>query len=120
MTVPAMAGNRGARTRIVRPSPGTSAAPRAANATAMRVRRNDPRTMASNAVRASARIPTERQARRGGAQGPQRPAPGVLRFRLAAPPAVVAEADTELPVGRLSLREKVEVAAAQGDELGGR
>jgi len=59
-------------------------------------------------------------ARRGGAQGPQRPAPGILRFRLAAPPTVVAEPVTELPVCRLSLREKVEIAAAQGDELGGR
>src|SRR5689334_11448510 len=59
-------------------------------------------------------------ARRGGAQGPQRPAPGILRFRLAAPPAVVAEAATELPVCRLCLREEVKVAAAQGDELVGR
>src|SRR2546430_10092896 len=43
-----------------------------------------------------------------------------MRFRRAAPSAVVAEAVTELPVRRLSPPEKVEVAAAQGDELGGR
>ena len=59
-------------------------------------------------------------ARRGGAQGPQRPAPGILRFRLTAPSAVDAEAATELPVCRLSSREKVKVPAAQGNELIGR
>ena len=57
---------------------------------------------------------------RGGAQGPQRPAPCILRFRLAAPSAVDAEAVAELPVRRLSLGEEVKVPAAQGDELGGR
>src|SRR5689334_12804514 len=42
------------------------------------------------------------------------------RARRSAPSPVVAEAATELPVCRLSPCEKVEVAAAQGDELGGR
>ena len=57
---------------------------------------------------------------RGGAQSPQRPAPGILDFRLTAPSAVDTEAVTELPVRRLSSREKVQVPAAQGNELGGR
>jgi hypothetical protein len=58
--------------------------------------------------------------RRGGAQGPQGPAPGIPRFGSAAPPAVTAELAAELPVRRLSLGKEVKVAAAQGDELGGR
>src|SRR5580704_18536913 len=57
---------------------------------------------------------------RGGAQGPQRPAPGILRFGRAVPAAVDAKAAAELAVCRLSLGEEVKVAAAQGDELGGR
>src|SRR4029077_16445193 len=63
--------------------------------------------------------PSGATAGRGGAQGPQRPAPGILRFRLTAPSAVDAEAATELPVCRLSSREKVKVPAAQGNELVG-
>jgi len=57
---------------------------------------------------------------RGGAQGPQGPAPGIARFGLAAPPAVTAELAAELPVRGLSLGQEVKAAAAQGDELGGR
>src|SRR4029077_2911205 len=82
----------------------------------MQVRRTDSRARVEQGAGLRA-DPLGGTVRRGGTQRPQRPAPGILYFRRAAPATVVAEAVTELPVRCLSPREKVEVAAAQGDEV---
>ena len=52
-----------------------------------------------------------------GAQGPDGPAPAVLRSWLVMPAAIVAEAVPEPSVWRLCLREEVEIAAPEDNEF---